>query len=291
MNGDEWLEAQRVSIEQVIAAETEQARLAQRLIPEVTVPDQTRTVSSDRLDYGTNTVDDQEQLDIERYERDVPIPKLQTDDPDPARALVSIRRASLQLARGHDERVFRRELADQIEAGAKAGDPGFQPIVDVTPVNGSIGEGLVASVADAIAKLDDQGYRTGYAMVTSNSIWTELHRQGGGSPTLPIDAVRALLDDGPVHRSSVLHEGDALLMSLGEGRIDRVVAEAPRLTFVDQTSDERNFNLYERFVPRLMQTLCGALLRLKASGGAAGSGSRGDARAAAKGPEPEGGSG
>jgi hypothetical protein len=261
MNGDAWLQAQQAAVEQVITTETEQARLAHRMIPEVTVPEPTRTVSIDRFDYASGTVDDQTQIDIERFERDVTIPKLQTDDPDPTRALVAVRRASQLLTRRHDERVFREELADKIEAAEVAADPEFQRIVAIVAVNKSIGEGVVPAVADAISKLDTEGYRTGYAMVASNSIWTELHRRGPGSVTLPIEAVRALIDEGPVHRSSVLKEGDALLIALGDGRVDRVVAEAPRLAFVDQTADQRHFNLYERFVPRFRETLSVVLLR------------------------------
>jgi hypothetical protein len=259
MNGDEWLAANRAAIEQVIGNETEQARLAQRLIPEVTVPEQTRFVSIDRFDYDTGTVDEETNVDIERREEDVRIPKLQTDDPDPSRALVAVRRAAQRLTRQHDQRVFREALADFIED--EQGQPGIHPIVPVDPVNGSLGEGMIPAVADGIALLDDQGYRTGYAIVASNAIWTELHRRGDGSFTIPIEAVRALIDDGPIHRSAVLLDGDALLMALGEGRIDRVVAESPRLAFVDQGIDLRNFDLFERFVTRFRETFGALLLR------------------------------
>jgi len=271
MDGGEWLEAHRAAIEATIASESEQAALAHRLIPRESVAPATRSVSIDQLNYETGTVDDQTQVDIERPRQVVEIPTLQTDDSDPARALVAIRRAAQQLARQHDERVLRTELGNQIE-GAPEGDPQFQPIVDITPVNGSIGEGVVVAVADALQRLDDDGYRTGYALVASASIWTELHRLSGGSSTLPIQAVRAVMDDGPVHRSARLKNGDALLLSLGEGRIDRVVAESPKLAFIDQDANVRRFELYERFVPRFRETRSAALLRLNANGGGNGDG-------------------
>jgi hypothetical protein len=264
MNGDEWLEAHGPAVEQVISSETEQARLAQRLLPEYPVPENTRFISIDRFDYGAGTVDDQTRVDLELFKEKVEIPKLQIDDPDPARALIAVRRAAQLLSRQHDSRVLRKELADQIGNQPKQGQPGqpqFHPVVPIKPVNGSLGEGMISAVADAIALLDDEGYRTGYAIVASNSIWTELHRRGEGSTTLPIDSVKALIDDGPVHRSSVLANGDALLMALAEGRLDRVIAESPRLAFVDQGADNRNFELYERMVPRLRETLSVALLR------------------------------
>jgi hypothetical protein len=252
MDGHEWLATNRVAIEQLITNETEQARLAQRLIPEVSVPEQTRFVSVDRFDYATGTVDEQNRVDIERFEENVNIPKLQTDDPDPSRALIAVRRAAQRLTRQHDQRVFRDAIAVQIET--QQGQPGIHPIIPVDPVNGSIGEGMIPAVAAGIALLDDQGYRTGYAIVASNTIWTELHRRGDGSFTIPIEPVKALIDDGPVHRSAVLTDGAALLLALGEGRFDRVVAESPRLAFVDQGIDLRSFDLFERFVPRFRET-------------------------------------
>ncbi|CUU56566.1 Encapsulating protein for peroxidase [Parafrankia irregularis] len=271
MNGSEWLQAHQGDIDQIIAGETEQARLAQRLLPAYPVPEQMRFVSSDRFDYEAGTVDDETRVDIERFEEKVSIPKLQIDDPNPARALVAVRHAAQKLARKHDERVFRKGIADEIvEADGIAdeilkagGKLQFHRLVDVKAVNGSLGEGLIPSVASALAVLDDEGYRTGYAIVASNSIWTELHRRGDGSSTIPIDAVKALIDDGPVYRSSVLENGGALLLSLAEGRIDRVVAEAPRLAFITQGKDMRRFDLYERFVPRLRETMSAVLLRAK----------------------------
>jgi hypothetical protein len=258
MDGHQWLANNRAEIERVIADETEQARLAQRLIPEVHVPDQTRFVSIDRFDYVTGTVDQETRIDIEQLTEDVNIPKLQTDDPDPSVALIAVRRGAQRLTRQHDRRVFRAALADQIRI--QQGQPGIHPIVPIIPVNGSLGEGMIPALAEGIALLDDQGYRTGYAIVSSNTIWTELHRRGEGSFTIPIEPVKALIDDGPVHRSAVLADGDALLMALGEGRIDRVVAEIPRLAFVDQGQDLRNFDLYERFVPRFRETFSALLL-------------------------------
>lgn len=122
MHGDEWLEAHRAAIEEVIASETEQARLAQRLIAEVRVAVGTRTVTIDQFDYIQGTVDDQTTIAVEVSDEDVAIPKLQIDDPDLARALVAIRRSAQQLARQHDDRVFRKELANAIET-ANPRDP------------------------------------------------------------------------------------------------------------------------------------------------------------------------
>ena len=69
------------------------------------------------------------------------------------------------------------------------------------------------------------------------------------------------MDDGLIQWSSRLRDGDAVVLSLGEGRVDRVVAEAPRLAFVDQDAEVRRFELYERFVPRFRETKSAVLLR------------------------------
>jgi uncharacterized linocin/CFP29 family protein len=171
------------------------------------------------------------------------------------------------LAQGHDRRVFRQELADRIEAAnGGAPDPDFQELVLIRPVDGSVGEGAIAAAAQAVAGLVEQGYRNSYGMVVSNTLWTELHRLGRGSSTLPIAAVRDLIGDGPVHQTSVLQDGDAVLIATGDGKVDCVVAEAPRLAFVDQGRDIRTFAAYERFRPRFRETRSVVLLRLVAEG-------------------------
>jgi hypothetical protein len=270
MNGEEWLATHRAAVEQVMATETEQAGLAHRLIPEASLPEDSRYVAEDRFDYGPPGIvpDVQDQLEIERIEESVQVTKIETDEPSPERALVAVRRAALLLTQRHDRRVFRQELADRIEAAnaGRAPDPDFQELVPITPVAGSVGEGVIAAAAQAIAQLETQGYRTGNAMVVGNTLWTELHRLGRGSSTLPIAAVRDLIGDGPVHQTSVLQEGDALLIATGDGKVDSVVAETPRLAYVDQSADIRNYRAYERFRPRFRETRSAVLLRLVAEG-------------------------
>jgi hypothetical protein len=274
MNGDEWLATYRAQVDQVMANETDKARLAHRLIQEVSVAADSRFVAEDRFDYGPPGIvpDNQQQLAIERIEEPVQVTKIQTEEQSADRAVVAVRRAALLLTQRHDRRVFRQELADRIDAANAAvpPDPDFQPIVDVVPVAGSVGEGMITAAADAIALLENEGYRTGYAMIVSNTVWTELHRLGRGSSTLPIAAVRDLIGDGPVHQTSVLQAGDSLLIATGDGRIDRVVAESPRLEFVDQNADLRNYSAYERFRPRFRETRSAVLLRVSADADAGG---------------------
>lgn len=263
MDGAEWLEAHRDEIDSVVTSEAEASMLAHRIIPEVAVDPASRTVAADRFDYLVGAVaDGDDPLQIPRADRAVRIPKLQIDDADASRALTAVRRAAQELARDHDESVFRVALADRIEAQAAAEDPEFQDVIDILPVGESIGEGVVATVAAAIGRLDDEGYRNGYVLVVSDALWIDLHRRGQGLTSLPIDAVRSVIDDGPVYRSSVLQGGDALVLSLGEGRIDQVVAEKPTVAFVDQNANVRSYDVFERFVTRFRETRSAVMLRL-----------------------------
>jgi uncharacterized linocin/CFP29 family protein len=274
MDGSDWYRLHQTEIDEVITKELETARIAHLFVPSVTVPEQTRVVSLDRYDYENEVVTDDTSVPILRFNETVEISKLQTDDPDATRAMTAIRRGTQRLARKHDHRVLREEIADKIEeanenSGEKAGGKdgtysSFHPIVTVEVLDGSLGEGMVPAVAEAIGLLDGEGYSANYALVASNKIWTALHQRGETSTTLPIEAVKALLEGGPLRRSSVLDDdyGTALVMSLGEGRIDRVIAEAPRLVFVEQQENNRTFELYERYVPRFRETLSVVLLQV-----------------------------
>lgn len=278
MDGPDWFRLHQAEIDEVIAKELATARISPTLVPSVTVPEQTRVVSLDRYDYKDGVVTDDTPVPILRFNETVEISKLQTDDPDATRAMTAIRRGTQRLARKHDYRVLREEIADQI-ADANANDNNsskggadakggscrqFHPIVPIAELDGSLGEGMVPAVAEAIGLLDGEGYSANYALVASNKVWTALHQRGGTSVTLPIDAVKALLEGGALRRSSVLDDdyGTALVMSLGDGRVDRVIAETPRLVFVEQQENNRTFELYERYVPRFRETLSAVLLEV-----------------------------
>jgi hypothetical protein len=90
--------------------------------------------------------------------------------------------------------------------------------------------------------------------------------------------VRGLLGDGPVHRCTVLARDEALVLSVGAGRIDRAVAVSPVAEFlrVEQAAppagrrraggppgqELRIWRLYERFITRFKETRSAVLLRL-----------------------------
>ncbi len=251
-----WTDEQRRSINEAIAAEIESSRLAHKLIPEYKLSPSDRTVAIDRYDYATDTINENHQNLREEMEPFF-LTKLQTEDTDLARALTRVRRAAQQLALNHDCIVF-TSIRDEINANA--GAPGFHAVVPIDP---PYSDGLVSSVSTAVAMLDGQGYRTGYVMVAGQGVYAQLHTRAPGSVDLPIIAVRGLLEDGPVHRSAVLPKDEALLLSISGKEIDRAIAVEPNLEFLRIGAGEnREFRLYERFLPRFKQTYAAALLRL-----------------------------
>ncbi len=261
MNGLNWTGEQDALLNGVITEETENTRLAHKIIPEYEISSRARSVSADAFDYVENTVDDETQLAVEEPSEDLVLTKLQVDDEDLARAIVSVRRAVQRLARAHDEAVLTEGIRTPIENNQ--GAAGFNDVVTIAPPNG---DGLVAGTAAAIAALDGAGYREGYVLVAGQGVYTLLHTRVQGAAELPITAVQGLLGGGPVYRSAVLPPEEALVLSIGNGHIDRAVGLPPTLEFLRiENNDEYRFRVYERFRTRFKETLSAVLLRLAAA--------------------------
>jgi len=290
MNG--WTEAQWKMIGQTVKDEIDDSRLAQNVIPEFSVESSARAVPADTFDYGSGRVDDVTQTALEERQELFSLTRAQAEDKELSSAQVIVRRAAQRLARGDDTRVFQIAIRDAIFAASTAAasaassaaaksaaavaKANFQGIVKIarivdsaTPPN-LTGEGLVAAAAEALAALDGDGYRMGYVMVAGRELYRLLHTRAIGAADLPIVAVRGVLGDGPVHRCTVLDPDEALVLSVGAGRIDRAVAVSPVAEFlrVEQTtppapSDEvRLWRLYERFITRFKETRSAVLLQL-----------------------------
>ena len=254
-----WTDEQRSRIDEAIEAEIENSRLAHKLIPKFTLSPTDRAVARDRFTYenGTITIDETyRNLDV------LPEPpepffltKLQTEDDDLIRARALVRRAAQRLARDEDEAVFRIAIANEIED--HEGDDGFHHVV---PIPFPVYECVVFAVAAALVKLDDHGYRSAFVMIAGQGVYTALHTRGGAAD-LPVKAVQGLLEGGPVHRSTVLKSGHALILSISGEEIDRAVAEDPTLEFLRiGDNEDRHFRLYERFLTRFKQTYSAVLL-------------------------------
>ena len=286
MNGN-WTDAQQQLIHETIRDEVEDSRLAHKIIPEYSLVSSARAVAADTFSYVTKRVDDETQLSLDERQEPFSLTRQQAEDSDLSSAVVVIRHATQRLAIDHDTRVFQNAIRDTINTAAltvaadkvpgaspeavKAGqdaEASFNKIQDVDR-NGNSGEGMVGATAAAVATLDGEGYRTGYVMVAGTEIYKRLHTRAPGAADLPIVAVRGLLDGGPVHRSTVLPTDEALVLSVGAGRIDRAVAVAPSAEFLRieaAAGDElRLLRVYERFLTRFKETKSAVLLRLKAA--------------------------
>lgn len=274
--------------------EIDHSRLAHRVIPEFPLPDSARSVAADKYYYDTGAVDDVNQVSLEERQEPFQLTKAQDEDEDLSSAQVIVRRAAQRMARGDDDRVFKVAIRDPIDAGQ--GQRDYQNLVDVDRLVDVLGgasrlngEGLVAATSTAVFQLDADGYRSGYVMVAGQRMYQLLHTRAVGAADLPIVAVRGLLGDGPVHWSTSLPEEEALVMSVGAGRIDRAVAVSPVAEFLRvepqavripivpppaiPPSDEfRLWRLYGRFVTRFKETRSAVLLRLEPAAPAAAGG-------------------
>ncbi len=255
-----WTEAQRSIIQEAIDAEIENSRLAHKLIPEYRLTPNDRAVARDRFNYADGKIDET-YVDLEEPGQPFFLTKLQTEDDDVGLARMRVRRAAQELARKHGVEVFRTRLRDVINA--KAGNEGFHPVV---PINQPYSDGLAPAVAAAVAKLDGKGYRTSFVMVAGHDVYKHLHEREPGAADLPIEAVKGLLEDGPVHRSAVLPPDEALILSISGEELDRAVAVDPMLEF-QRIGDKENreFRLFERFRIRFKQTYSAVLLRFAAA--------------------------
>lgn len=283
-----WTDEQRIRVAEVIDTEIENSRLAHKLIPEFKLGANDRAVARDRYIYPNPAADppvaegiDETFVDLGPDRQQLfTITKLQAEDPDLARVLVRVRRAAQQLARSHDKAVFRTAIRKDLNANAPAPGaaavPGYHHLVHVNedaPGSGRYGDGLATATAAAIAALDGEGYRSGFVKIAGQDVYRHLHERVPGAADLPIRAVKGLLEDGPVYRSAVLPADEALILSITGEEIDRAVAVPPTLEFLRIGANEnRDFRLYERFLPRFKQTYSAVLLRLTAAAGAAAAG-------------------
>jgi hypothetical protein len=275
MNG--WTDVQMQMFQRAYMDEVDEARLAHKVIPEYSLASSARSVSIDQFDYAPpGIVDDISQISLEERQELFNLTRAQSEDEDLSSAQVIARRAAQQLAREDDIRVFRTAIRDPI-SNAPRGSVNFQDIVDVQRRPDASGEptgdGLPPAVAAAVAALDGDGYRSGYVMVLGPYLYRLLYTRAPGAADLPVVAVRGLLGDGPVHRCTVLDNLEALVLSVGAGRIDRAVAVSPVAEFlrVEQiqvvpppapSEEIRMWRLYERFITRFKERRSVVLLRL-----------------------------
>ncbi|WP_282610866.1 encapsulin [Pelagibius sp. Alg239-R121] len=291
MNELSWTEEQHTIVRDLIAEETERARLSHMFIPEHRLEEISRSVPADEFDSIANTVDDVKTIPLVEVAALVNLTKLQVEDSDLSAALLLIRRAANRLARAHDAVVFVGQPgADQLPPTAPQPPPkkvvsaigGSQNdgvsvstnTVDIGPATssavtktkstssksggssteGSYGEALVAGVAEALVKLEGKGYIGSYVLILGHELFIYAHTPSVGSLVLPKDRLEGLLGGGPIHRSSVINTKEGFLLSLGGEPMDQAVAVAPKFEFLRIGDNEvRECRVFERFALRLKE--------------------------------------
>lgn len=120
------------------------------------------------------------------------------------------------------------------------------------PVTGQ-GQNLIQQVNAAIAMLEGWGHYGPFACVLSPNLY-----QAAITPATSLavarDQIVALLQGGPLHRSSLLENDHGVVVSLAASPIDLVVASDVHVKFLQVTLEPRYvFRISERFVLRLKQ--------------------------------------
>ncbi|MDT4292019.1 encapsulin [Methylomonas sp. MO1] len=236
--------------------------IAGHFAPHTMIDQMTRTIPSNRFDYGERIVIDNETLNL--FEPfaicnftlaqmnefgNLSGEMLTGETAMQNRIVTTITRAASALARWHDFLFF--VGLEQNDDPSKLKPPGVDPgkaVTNPVPVslrqaaiqaekdlnNGNenpilvkgpaLNEGLVAAVYQAVLQLETRGYYTTYHLVLGEGLWEELYRPTQGSLVLPKDRIEPTLIGGHIHRTTTLPRDEALIASLDGPTIDCVTA-------------------------------------------------------------------
>lgn len=115
----------------------------------------------------------------------------------------------------------------------------------------SYGENLVSKIAEAISKLESNGYPGPFACALGHKAFIEAQTPGSGSLVLPADRITPMLG-GPLIRSGNIPLSHGLVASSCGESLDIVVATPPKAQFLHVNDDAKYvFRVYERFVLRI----------------------------------------
>lgn len=279
-----WSDAQWQKVSDVVTEAFGKASVAGALLPcygplpasADTVRDQQLSADFDQSELVSVT--DDTTLKLFNLRAKVELSSEQVADESLSSALLAFRRAANGLALSQDEIVFRGYSPSEsgVVAGrlgnVLAGSPpkkfkGLTPsgryLVQVvvpkqrsgrggtSEESGAKGEEIVAQVANAIANLEKESHPGPFGCVLDKVLFTEAHRPSQGSMVLPADRIVPLLN-GPFLRSGEMDDDTGLVVSLGSGAVDLVVATPPKAQFLQQNDEAKYvFRVYVKFVLRL----------------------------------------
>jgi uncharacterized linocin/CFP29 family protein len=273
-----WTDEQWARVNQVIQEEAKRARVAATFLPLYGPLDADADfVRRQDIFYaspaGTGPaaapeigIDDRDTMRLATLQVMVPVRNAQMADPELSSVLALFRRAANVVARLEDAVVF-RGLAPDASAPGSYAPPGIGGLPRIFRITGALeAQGiwrprpnappsgrsiifpatpnersgrLVASISDAIGRLEGNGHFGPFAAVLGPQLFLVAQTPDPGSLVLPQDRILPFLGGGPLLRSSTLDEAGGLtgvVIALGGAPIELVVATDMCLQFLQVTA-------------------------------------------------------
>lgn len=283
-----WTEEQWTAVQRVVQEAASKARVASSFLPLVgPLPPGQASVPALFLD--DDSLDDPQagEADLRLVINDsitVPLTTLsclvylttqQVEDPDLASAKLLLGRAADIIGRLEDAIVFNGQSGPGVAPKVKlppvyrvqgGGDyPGllskaglgkeFTKEVEIGG-QGRYGPDLVTKVSKAILTLEAVGCYGPFACVLGHQFFEDANFSFLGSLITPRERILALLEGGPVVRSSVIPANQGVVVSLAGSPIDLVIGSDVHVKFLQVTLEPRYvLRVSERFVLRMKQPL------------------------------------
>ncbi len=280
-----WTDEQWAAMQRIVQESARKARVASSFLPltgplppgQASVPalqldalslaDRLRGEAPRRFE-----IDDGETLRLTTIACEVYLRTQQAEDPDLASAKQMLGRAADIIGRLEDAIVFNglseadkppkigTKLAVRPEVYTVRGpvqdgllsDNGLKCRKPVDLAKG--GEALVKAVVSSIQKLEGLGYYGPFACLLGHTLYEAANTPNAGSLVLPSDRITPFLDGGPLRRSSVVPEGQGVIVALAGSPIDLVVACDVDVKFIQLSIEPRYvLRVSERFVLRMKQ--------------------------------------
>jgi uncharacterized linocin/CFP29 family protein len=272
-----WGEQQWAAIDAAVAAELTLIRVVEEVIPTTNVGPSEKTVTIDRINAQTRTIDDETTIPLPEISVQFQLDKQQVQQPELTRALALIRRAASDFARLEDAVLLRgltispnggyqpdgvalptnaniqrgqdRAQFDGLAGSARndAINPQTNlPHLVIRPSGGGTAYGpiIVGAVADAIEMLESAGHMGPYHLILGRDAFIASMTPNPPALVLPKNSIEPLLAS-PIRRTPVLQPDQGVLISVGGDPADRVVAVEPTVRFIETTSQDRyRFRIY-----------------------------------------------
>lgn len=280
-----WTDEQWAIMQRIVQEGARKARTASSFLPligplppgqasvpalqldELTLADRLRGEAPRRLE-----IDDGETLRLTTIAAEVYLRTQQAEDPELASAKQMLGRTADIIGRLEDAIVFNglseadkppkigTKLAVEPEVYTVRGpvqdglfsDKGLECRKTVNPAKG--GEELVKAVVSSIQELEGLGYYGPFACLLGHTLYEAANTPNPGSLVLPSDRIIPFLEGGPLRRSSVVPEGQGVVLALAGSPIDLVVARDVHLKYIQLSIEPRYvLRISERFVLRMKQ--------------------------------------